>query len=419
MRGVLLATAGHAHVEHLPVHARGHDQPGGVDRHALAGVDVPGVGELGALLQVGHGHAERGGPPARPGLPLGDREPVLSGAPEGGQPERVPVGQPLPARVDARVQPGPHQVTGPGRAAVPERDLGLGADLAALDPAVPDQAGQPGGLPVAAGQQQRLPAPRHVGHVQVHRVVVDAVLRAVPDPAAGGVLGQRHHVAVADPHRGGPLPRLPEPADLGQLPVPLAAGDEREHPAGLHRGQLPGVADADHPHPDLQGKRADPGQVLRGHLGGLVDHQDVARPGRHLAREEPGDVPGLGEPLRRGDPGRVLRQGQADDPAAAELRPRLAERGHHVGFPGPGRSDQAGEEPVGSEHRGHGPALLRIQAGAGQRGRGPALGDQLRHSPPGGLLQDPFLGVDVRGGGEPLLAGRPVHRRAVLAVVKR
>ena len=67
VRGVLLAGAGHAHVEHLPVHARGHDQPGGVDRHALAGVEVPGVGELGALLEVGHGHGERGGPPARPG----------------------------------------------------------------------------------------------------------------------------------------------------------------------------------------------------------------------------------------------------------------------------------------------------------------------------------------------------------------
>ena len=200
--------------------------------------------------------------------------------------------------------------------------------------------------------------------------------------------------------------------------MPVPAGDQREQAAGLHRGQLPGVADPDHPRPGLQGERADPRQVLRGHLRGLVDHQDVTPADRHLAREEPGDVPRLGEPLPRGDPGRVLPQGQADDPAAGDLRPRRAERGHHVRFPGPGRGDQAGEEPVAGEHPGHGPPLLRVQVGAGQRGRGPALGDQLRHGPLGGLLQDPFLGVDVRGGDEPFLARRPVHRRAVLAVIQ-
>ena len=179
---------------------------------------------------------------------------MIAAAQEPAQPERVPVRQPPPARVDPRIQPGPDQVTGPGRVAVPERDLTVARDLAALDPPVPDQPGQPGGLLVGGGQQERPLAPRDVGHVQVDRVVIDPVLRAVPDPAPGGILGQRHHVAVADPHRRGPFPRLLETPDLGQLPVPIPAGDQREQAAGLHRGQLPGVTDRDYPRPGLQGQ---------------------------------------------------------------------------------------------------------------------------------------------------------------------
>jgi hypothetical protein len=36
--------------------------------------------------------------------------------------------------------------------------------------------------------------------------------------------------------------------------VPVPAGDEREQAAGLHRRQLPGVTDPDHPRPGLQGE---------------------------------------------------------------------------------------------------------------------------------------------------------------------
>ena len=92
----------------------------GVDGHALAGVDVAGVGQLGALLEVRR-RARRTGrttPPARSAA----RRPRRGPSPVPGQalePERVPVGQPPPARVDPRVQPGPDQVTGPGRVAVP------------------------------------------------------------------------------------------------------------------------------------------------------------------------------------------------------------------------------------------------------------------------------------------------------------
>ena len=139
----------------------------------------------------------------------------------------------------------------------------------------------------------------------------------------------------------------------------------------------------------------------------------------HLVREEPGDVPRRVESLPRGDPGGVLRQGQADHPAAGELRPRLAVRGHHVRFPGAGRGDQAGEEPGAGEHPGYGLALLRVQVRPGERRGRPALGDQLRDGALGGLLEDPLLGVNVRGGDEPGLAGLPVHRCPVLAVIER
>ena len=54
--------------------------------------------------------------------------------------------------------------------------------------------------------------------VQPHhdRVIENAVLRAVVDPAAGVVLGQRRHLTAAEPERGLPLPRVAEPADLMQ-----------------------------------------------------------------------------------------------------------------------------------------------------------------------------------------------------------
>jgi len=63
---------------------------------------------------------------------------VIAAAQEADQPERVPVRQPPPARVDLRVQPGPDQVTLTGGVAVPERDLAIPADLPAFDPPVPD-----------------------------------------------------------------------------------------------------------------------------------------------------------------------------------------------------------------------------------------------------------------------------------------
>jgi len=59
----------------------------GIDGHALAGVDVAGVAELDVLLEVGHGHAERGGPLARPGLaaevPAGLTLPAVQRVPAG------------------------------------------------------------------------------------------------------------------------------------------------------------------------------------------------------------------------------------------------------------------------------------------------------------------------------------------------
>ena len=93
--------------------------------------------------------------------------------------------------------------------------------------------GQPGRGLVRRGHQQGFLAVQEAVQVQRHRVVEHPVLRAVVDPAAAGVLGQRGDVALPQLQRGLPLPRAGEPADLGEPVGPVPRGDQagRSRPA--------------------------------------------------------------------------------------------------------------------------------------------------------------------------------------------
>ena len=142
---VLLPAAGGAGVDQAARGAGVDHQVAAVDSAALGDVDVAGVGQLGRLLQVRGGDEERAGPLPRPGLPGHDGHPLLAAAGQALDPDRVPVRQRLPVRVDPGVQPGPDQVTAPGPVAVRQRDLSL-ADQAEFRQPLAGQ-GRPAGPP--------------------------------------------------------------------------------------------------------------------------------------------------------------------------------------------------------------------------------------------------------------------------------
>ena len=192
--------------------------------------------------------------------------------------------------------------------------------------------------------------------------------------------------------------------------------------------ELLGVERADHHGAAPAGYLHDPQRVLGGHLGGLVDHQDVARVDLHVPAglvrvldlaEELGDVPGIiGAPacsassaMTRAALVLAVRPMTRPPVSAAQIRANAAMTWV---LPVPaGATRQLISRAEVSRPR-HGLPLGVIQVRAGQRrGRG-LRRDPLRDRQPGHVHQV-LLVVKVLAGDEPFLAGRPVDRRAVLA----
>jgi hypothetical protein len=108
-------------------------------------------------------------------------------------------------------------------------------------------------------------------------------------------------VAVAQLQRGRALPRLPEPADVGELVAGGAHGEVGERAARADRGQLAGVADEQQLRPGPHAPLMDGGELGGGGHPGLVDHDQVAV-GERSRRVAAAD---------RGQPPRGVHRGQA------------------------------------------------------------------------------------------------------------
>lgn len=93
---------------------------------------------------------------------------------------------------------------------------GHGNIEAALNASLAGQPGQMGPFLIGGGQQERGLALRDIGQPQVHRAVMDAVLRPVVDPPVSPVAVPRGQLPGAQLEPCLPLPALGEPADLGQ-----------------------------------------------------------------------------------------------------------------------------------------------------------------------------------------------------------
>jgi hypothetical protein len=121
------AASGQADVLSLPGHGFGDEQVAGVDG-AARGVDVAGIGKLGAPGEVGAGNPERLGPGSVGALP-----PYFCvDAVQGGDLEGVAVGELLAVGVDPGVEAGADEVTDAGVVAVGQSGLRR-ADVAELD----------------------------------------------------------------------------------------------------------------------------------------------------------------------------------------------------------------------------------------------------------------------------------------------
>ena len=270
VRGVGLPATGQADVQGPAGQGAGDQQVGGVHGPALPDVGVARVVQLGAVRQVRPGDQERAGPgPAELPAPHLDVGPVPSG-----DLQRVAVGQLPAARVDLRVEPGPDQVAGTGLVAVRQRGV-RPLDGAELDQLGLDPAGQLGGLAVGPGQQQDVLAAQVVGQPHAGRAVHGRFLVGaahLPVPVVGGVRGE---ITGPQPHRRVGFPGCVEPADLMQLRARDFPGQQPEHPAGLDRAELLGVADQGQPRPGGPGGLLDHRQVGRAELAGLIQHQHV------------------------------------------------------------------------------------------------------------------------------------------------
>ncbi|MFZ0191368.1 MAG: hypothetical protein WAL72_30995, partial [Streptosporangiaceae bacterium] len=78
--------------------------------------------------------------------------------------------------------------------------------------------------------------------------------------------------------------RLPRPRRSGgprEAPRTDFAGEQPEHPAGLDRAELLGVADQHQPRPGGLGSLLDHRQVRRAELAGLIQHQHIVPVQRH------------------------------------------------------------------------------------------------------------------------------------------
>jgi len=179
VRDIALAPAGHAHVKGLPGQRVRDQHVRVVDGPALRHMDIARVVQFGVRGEVGAGHQEPGRP--APARQPADHLRVL--ALPALDPQHVPVGQPLPAGVDLRVEPGPDQVSGAGPVPVRQRCTGLhhGPHLDELGLHPPCKLG---GFLVRPGEQDRVPPVQVIGQPCTRGTVERRLPVAAPDPAA-------------------------------------------------------------------------------------------------------------------------------------------------------------------------------------------------------------------------------------------
>jgi hypothetical protein len=340
--GVGLPSPGHPDVQRAAVQGAGDEQVGGAGGPALGDVGVARVAQLAVAGQVPLGYQERVGPAAfdlaaHPYLAM---DQVLDA-------EHVTVGQRLPCGVDRLgVFPGPHEVTDARPVAAGELEPRL-LNASCTDELVLDAPCKIGGFGVGAAQQDGVLSGEEVSQEPRRGFVVHGLAVPGTDPAVRVVGGQDALVAAAELERGGRFPRAGEPAYLGQFGGAELGGEPAEPVSGLHGPELGRVTDAQDPGrarclldqrkiggPDLPGL-VDDKLVGRAGLDGMPEPVRVA-----ALAQELGDVVGLGQALGRHDPGGVLAEGQADQPAAGEGVPYLGGRGDGPGLtcPGGGRS---------------------------------------------------------------------------------
>ena len=340
--------------------AADHGQAGG---HGAALRDVVGdrVAQLGVLVAGVQETAV--GPAALAGGRVGVQGAADEQAVAGDRldAEQVAVGQRAAglARLDTVVVAGADdQVAGAGGGAVGDGHGGAVLDDAEADQVVADAAGQFPAQRVVGGHQQDIGAlggQRQVGG----RGGIGHLLRlAAEDPGVLVVLGEHRRVAVAQPQAGLLLPSGAEPGRLGQAGVAEGVGEQGHAAAVLDRLQLLGIAGQDHLGAAGGGLGDDVGQVGGGGHGGLVHQDQVAGPQADGAAgaapagqvaQELGGVVALGDSRGQGVAGRLGR-GDADHPAEPGRGPRLACRGQHPGFAGPGgRVDHRDAPAVGQD----------------------------------------------------------------------
>ena len=206
------------------------------------------------------------------------------------------------------------------------------------------------------------------------------------------------------------FPWAGEPAYLVQFGGAELAGEPGEPASGFDGAELGGVADAQDP-----GRACgllDEGEVGGADLAGLVDDELVGRAdvdgvtepvGVAAFAEELGDVVGLGQAFGGHDPGGVLAEGQADQPAAGEGVPHFGGRGDGPGLARPGGGGQQGHGPVRGEQADDGLVLLAVEVLVVPVELVPDLlfGDQRPDRAPG-LADHLFFEVEV-------VEGRPAH----------
>ena len=200
----------------------------------------------------------------------------------------------MPGEVPA-VAAGLDEVADAGDGALQaQRNAGL-LDAAEADEFGAELRGQAGGLLVGVDQQQR-PAPGE-GVGQPCRGGGGLGLlegAGVEQPALAVVVAQHGLVAVAQPQRRFPLPRVGEAAGVGQLVAGAGLGEQVHPAAGADRGELAVVADEQQLGAGGVDVPVDGGQG--GGVGhrGLVDHDQV--PGAEPPRRVVVDRLGLAEP---------------------------------------------------------------------------------------------------------------------------
>ena len=293
------------------------------------------------------------------------------------------------------VEAGLDQVSDADEVAVAGLAEHLGRDPPGGDQLGPDLRRQLGGHRVGAHDQQRPVALQDVGQVAADRGRDHLLLGAAPDPPVRVVDRDHVRVAHAQPDRGGALPGVGEPVDLGQLDRAGVAHQQLEHAPGPDRGELLVVAGVEQLGAGGGDDRGDAVEVVGGAHAGLVDHDQVlgAQPVTHpalLVGVEPvQEPPGVhrGEPVLDEDPRGHVRGRHAEDPAADLLLPHAgpARRPCGTSRHRPGRSARrraarttgsAAPRPAG---RPPSPAACsstsgQLQRRPGQRGRAGAAG---------------------------------------------